>query len=120
MNRNFKTLVQKLSLYRKRIFSLLGGAGVIAFSLFVYFCFCSPQTPSLPSPTPEEKAPEPTKEEIPTPTNQLIDYQQVNQYFCRIVKEIQEETIHVCGDPTLVELKTPAERATGTPYLLCQ
>ena len=88
MNRNLKTLFPKLSLYRKRIFSLCGGAGVIAFSLLLYFRFCSPQTLSLPSPTPEEKAPAPTKEEITAETNQLIDYQQVNQYFCRIVKEI--------------------------------
>ena len=113
MNRNLKTLVQKLSHYRKRILSLGGGAGIVILSLLLYFRFCS-------SPTPEEKAPAPTKEEVPTETNQLLDYQQVNQYFCRVVEEIHQETIHVCGDSSLVELKTPAERETGTPYLLCQ
>jgi hypothetical protein len=120
MNRNLKTLLQKLSPYRKRIFSIVSGAGIVVFSLFIYSLFPSQKTPSLYPQTMEGKAPALTKEEISTETNQLIDYPALNQHFCRIVAEIQEGTIHVCGDPVAVELKTPAERETGTPYLRCQ
>ena len=115
MNRNLKSLPQKLFTYRKRIFFLVSGVAIIILSLFVYSLFHSHKTP----PT-EERLPEPVEEKNSTKPNQLIDYEVLNQYFCRVVEEIHQETIHVCGDPVLVELKTATERETGTPYLLCQ
>jgi hypothetical protein len=124
MNRNLKSLIQKLSTHRKKFLSLLGGAGAIVLLVLGGIgknYFFSPQ------PTKEE-LPAPTSEEIFSETSSLAEVSEeeakpsgldpaVEAYYQRIIVNIRSGNIH--GAVITPPLRSEQERKNDTPYLLC-